>query len=181
MKKDFVIPIAVLLIICIVITGALAATNQLTEPIIAEAAAVRSDKAMQELDYSLKDFSELDLAGLPESVVSAFSAHNDMGVNYVFTVSADGYGGKGSLIIMVAVNPDGNVIATKTLANGDTKGLGSRVSEPDFEGQFDHKPLSAADVADIDGITGATISSNAYRGAVLTALEAYEIITGGAK
>jgi electron transport complex protein RnfG len=95
-------------------------------------------------------------------------------VGFIFEITADGYGGVGSLKLMVAVSEDGVIIATKTLANGETKGLGSRVSEPAFESQFNGK----TNLDDFQAITGATISSTAYRGAVEQALALYNAYCG---
>ncbi|MDR0839040.1 MAG: FMN-binding protein [Oscillospiraceae bacterium] len=174
MKKDFVIPIAVLLAICVVISGALAATNNVTSPIIVEAAAVRAERARTEILPSADGFTAID-ARLPDGVDEAYAATN--GTGYVFTLSATGYGGSGSLVLMAAVSPDGKIIAVKTLANGETKGLGSKVSEPAYETQFVGMDKN---LTGYQAITGATISSKAYAGAVKIALEAYEVVKGAA-
>ena len=44
-KADFVMPIVVLMLICLVMSGLLAGTNFITEPIITEGDAIRAEQA----------------------------------------------------------------------------------------------------------------------------------------
>ncbi|MDR0812506.1 MAG: FMN-binding protein [Oscillospiraceae bacterium] len=172
MKKNFVIPIVVLLAICIVIAGALAAVSGATEEVIAQGREERTNAAMRELVPAAQSF---DAAELPIStqetdfsaVQSMYTAETPDGRVSIVVVSGDGYSGAGSLRFMVVVSDSGTVLATKTLANNDTKGLGSRVSEASFEAQFVGMDSS---LTGFDGISGATISSTAYKKAVATAI-----------
>ncbi|NCC68856.1 MAG: FMN-binding protein, partial [Clostridia bacterium] len=59
-----------------------------------------------------------------------------------------------------------------TLSQSETKGLGSRTTLPDFREQFYGKDSS---LSGVDTISGATISSKAYIGAIKDAFSAYEI------
>lgn len=173
MKNDFVMPIVVLVLICVVITGALALTNSVTEPVITANAASRAEAARIEI---LPEADGFELISLPQEiygVTELYKATN--GVGYVISVSGDGYGGVGSLSLMVALSPDGTIISVKTLANGDTKGIGSKVSEPGYESQFAGMDAS---MTGYSAITGATVSSGAYRSAVENALAAYALIAG---
>jgi electron transport complex protein RnfG len=173
MKKDFIAPIAVLFLICAITTGVLAATNGVTAPVIEAAARKRADEARIAILPSADGFEELAADGLPEGVTEAYAATN--GAGYVFASSGTGYGGAGSILLMIAVSPDGTILGVTTLANNETQGLGSRVSEPLHEGQFIGMDAS---LEGYEAVTGATISSEAYRGAVLDALRAFEITAG---
>jgi electron transport complex protein RnfG len=176
MKKDFVMPILVLSVICLVISLALAVTNGFTSPVIAVNAADRAETARRALIPEAEGFAPVAAPGLPGGVTEAYGTTN--GVGYVFSVSATGYGGSGSLQILVGIDNDGKIIAIKTLANGETKGLGSRVSEPDFEGQFAGKD---GGLDGVNAVTGATISSKAYLGAVREAFAAYTLVKEAGK
>lgn len=173
MKNDFVMPIVVLVLICLVVSGALAATNSVTEPIIVEGAIIRAEAARIEILPEADGFEQVALQEEIYGVTDCFKATN--GAGYVISVSGDGYGGNGSLSLMIAISEDGKIIATKTLANGDTKGIGSRVSEAAYESQFAgmDKNLSG-----YSAITGATVSSGAYKSAVQNALAAFAQIAG---
>ena len=177
MKNDFIMPIAVLLIICIVITGALAATNELTAPVIAQAAEYRASAAMRELMPAATEFPEIELTQkmLDNGITELYDAKsNGEALGYIAVASADGFGGEDSIIVMVAVDLNHTIIDLRTLKNAETQGLGSRVSEPEFEKTFIG---SNASFASYEAISGATISSKAYFSAVDFALQACSDVT----
>ena len=97
-------PIVVLVIICIVITGALAATNSVTDPIIDEATRVAQQKARTELLPEAEDFEPVTGVEV-ENVSDIYASTNDVGV--IITSSAKGYGG--DVVVMTAFNPDGTI------------------------------------------------------------------------
>ena len=82
MKKDFIMPILVLTAICLIISGALALVNNLTSPIIEEAAAERAENARKDIIPEADEFILLELDGLPESVDEAYATANNTG--YIF-------------------------------------------------------------------------------------------------
>jgi electron transport complex protein RnfG len=172
MMKDFAAPIAALTIICLVISGALAVTNSITEPVITEASRGRALEAQKEVLPLADAFEPLDAGGVPTAVTEAYRATN--GVGYVLMLSTSGYGGDISMII--GIDSAGAITAVKTLSHSETEGMGAKITEPDFEGQFPGQ----ADLEGVQAISGATISSKAYLGAVGAAFEAYEILKGAA-
>ncbi|MDR1329679.1 MAG: electron transporter RnfG, partial [Oscillospiraceae bacterium] len=90
MKKDFIAPIAVLVLICVITTGVLAATNSVTEPVIAQEENRRADESRAAILPGADSFDKLELE-LPDGVTDAYSASN--GTGYVITATASGYGG----------------------------------------------------------------------------------------
>ena len=66
--SDFVLPIAVLVIICAVMSGLLALTNSATAPIIAEAERKANEEARLEVLPQADSFLQVEQAGLPEAV-----------------------------------------------------------------------------------------------------------------
>jgi electron transport complex protein RnfG len=92
-------------------------------------------------------------------------------------VAPDGY--SGNIEVMVGVAPDGTVSGVEILAHAETPGLGSKIAEPWFKGQFAGKSLTSADWrvkkdgGAFEQITGATISPRAVVGAVRGGLEFY--------
>ena len=90
-------------------------------------------------------------------------------------VASDGYGGP--IEIMVGVDPAGRVTGVEILANTETPGLGSRISEDWFRRQFVGKGLDNADWrvkkdgGQFDQITGATISPRAVVKVIKQGLE----------
>lgn len=171
MKKEFVMPILVLTLICLFISAALAITNNFTGPVIAKAAADRAEAARSEVIPEADSFELLQVEGLPQTVREVYKTTNNAG--YVFMLTVSGYGGDINIICGIA--PDGTIISAKTLAHTETKGMGSKITEEPFAGQF---PGKDASLEGVDAISGATISSRAYINAVKDAFAAYEIVKG---
>lgn len=167
-------PIVVLSLICIVITGALAATNQVTAPIIEEATRLAEEQARTEVLPDAQGFTPVEGIEV-EGVSAVYTADN--GVGAVITSSAKGYGG--SVVVMVGIDADGNITAITVTQQAETKGIGSNVvSSPDYLARY--SGLSAAQPLvlnqDVDAYTGATVSSTAVINAVNAAIEAYNQI-----
>jgi electron transport complex protein RnfG len=91
--------------------------------------------------------------------------------------SHEGYGG--DIEVMVGVSPKGIVNGIEVLSHLETPGLGAKIMEAKFKDRFKERNLSNTkwavkkDAGDIDGITGATISSRAIIKAVREGLEFY--------
>lgn len=172
MKKDFLIPIAVLTGICFVIAAALAVTNRVTEPVIAAAAAERAMAARREILPDALEFEPMPLDGAPASVKEAYRATNHAG--YVFMLTAKGY--SGDIDMICGISEAGKVISARVLQQTETKGLGTQIADAAFGDQFAGKDAALRDVS---AITGATISSTAYINAIKDAFTAFELMREG--
>ena len=167
-------PIVVLVIICIVVTGALAATNQVTAPIIEEATRLAEEKSRTELLPEAEGFEEITGVSV-DNVSAIYKSTNDVGV--VITSSAKGYGG--DVVVMTAINPDGTIKQIKVTEAAETKGIGSNVTEnSEYQANYSGLPATQALVlgTDVDAYSGATISSRAVNNAVNSAIDAYNQI-----
>ncbi len=90
----------------------------------------------------------------------------------VLTVSGNGYGG--AIQIAMGVDANGKITGISILSHAETPGFGAKCVEPAFYGQFAGKPATeltavkdgVKDVAQIDAIGGATITSDAVVNAV---------------
>ena len=171
-KADFVMPIVVLLLICLVMSGLLAGTNFITADIIAAGDAQRAEQSRIDALPTADGFTKLDVA-IPEgnTVTEVYEATN--GAGYVFMISTTGYGAKGSLQLVCSIDADGKIVNTNTLAHDETPGLGTKVTEDGFRAQFVGKDAS---MQGVDTISGATISSGAYVNAIADAFAVYESI-----
>ena len=166
-------PIVVLCVICIVMTGALAATNGVTAPIIEAATLAAQEKARTELLPEADGFAPVaDLA--VENVVEAYTANN--GVGTVVTSTSKGYGG--TMTVMVAFTPEGTIKQIKVTEQGETQGIGSKVAgDASFWTRFEG--LEAKELVlgtDVDALSGATVSSKALTAAVNAAIAGYNAI-----
>ena len=175
---DFGAPIIVLVLICAIMSGLLAATNNVTAPIIAEAERKANEEACIEvMPAAMSDgFEEVTVdAGLPDSITGVYRATN--GVGYVFSITTQGYGGKNTLKMTVGIDMDGKITGVKVLSHSETAGLGSKIAtDAGFYGQF--PGLDAAGAAAADTISGATFSSNYYKAAIADAYTAYGMVNG---
>ena len=171
MKKEIIMPVVVLAVICLVITAALAFTNSTTAPVIALAAEERAEAARHEAIPDATGFTKLDVEGLPETIKEVYASDNQVG--YVFMVTTKGYGGDMELICSVVNN--GRILMCKTLKHSETKGMGSKTADEPFRSQFIGKD---AELEGVNAVTGATISSTAYINAIHDVFTAYEMVKG---
>ena len=173
MKKSFneiIKPVLVLVCICLVVTALLAYINSVTSPIIAKAEQEKTRQAMSEVLCEADGFEKLEIGNLPDRVTQVYTATN--GAGYVFMLTTKGYGGDMKLIC--GINSSGEIEECKTLSHNETSGLGSKTAEDPYRSQYSGK--TADTLNQVDAITGATISSNAYKNAVTDALEAYKTV-----
>ena len=190
---DFVLPIVVLVLICAVMSGLLAVTNNITAPIIDEAEKAANTAARKEVmpladaaggadpfeEVKTENLPESSAASMPASITGVYKATNSAGdtVGYTFSITAQGYGGKNTLKMAVGVDMDGKITGTKVLSHKETVGLGSKITtDQRFIGDFLNK--GAAEIDGIDRISGATFSSNYYKAAIKDALAAFELVKG---
>ena len=173
-KVDFVLPIAVLTIICLVCSGLLGYFNSLTSPIIAETEAAEAAKARAEVLPEADSFTELDWTQPEGSFVTAiYKADN--GAGYVFMVTGNGYGGKGTMKLVVGMTPDGAVVKTVTQQHSETAGMGSKTADEPYRSQWEGKTADTMD--QVEAVSGATISSTHYMNSMRSVFEAYALIT----
>ncbi len=176
--KEYFAPTTVLMIVCIVVTLALAGTYQLTQPVIAANAKAAADAARAEVLPSGKGGYSLVEGKLQEGITDVYHANNRTG--FVITAEDKGFGGK--IVVMVGIDIDGKITGVKVLGHAETPGLGTKAMTEShmsqFVGQGRISNTNEAGAANIDAISGATISSNAVFRAVDKALLQYAQIGG---
>jgi len=172
LKNDFVIPIMALALVCILISGVLALGHSLTQPVIAEAAAERAEKARKEIIPGADEFVLITADNLPKTVSGVYKTTNNTG--FIIMVSSIGYGGEIRLIC--GIDNTGKIIRNMVLAHNETRGLGTPVFEDPHAGQYWGKDANGIEA--IQAISGATISSTAYKEGIRDAFKAYEIVKG---
>lgn len=168
--KEFVVPAAVLTVICLVVSAALAGTYQLTEPVIEAAKRAEADASRVVVLPGGADFKEVSVSGV-ENIVEAYEAGN--GAGYVITGKAKGYGG--DLQVMAGIDKDGKIAGVKLMDNNETQGIGSKTGEDAYTSQYKGKDST------LDGVTtisGATISSKGFQSAVTSIFQAYGTLAG---
>ena len=171
---DFVAPIGVLAAICLVMSLLLALTNFATRDAIAAAEEQEANEARFAVMPDADDFEPIAVENLPENITEVYRATN--GVGYVFMITSDGYGGRDTLNMVCGIRKDGSITATDVISHEEDPGMGSRVAEAEFSGQF---PGKNAALEGVDTISGSTVSSTYYINAIKDAFTAYNMVKEG--
>ena len=151
---------------------ALAATNEITKGPIAQQAQVQANAARKSALPGIDAFEEIEVinaAQYPaiESVHRAIVNGEPEG--YAFLLETTGY--KGPIAMTLAINHGGAVNALFINSQTETAGLGNKISEDAFLSQFAGVAASPEGIAgQVDGISGATVSTNAVMRGVEQAL-----------
>lgn len=183
MKLKYFKPTIVLLVICIVISGALALTYKFTyvppltdpEDIIAAMSGEYEKVLPGSTDYQLLYRTEGYDKLVRGEVVEAVSASN----GYVITAHSSGQYDSDPIRVMVGIDNSGNVTAVNILKISETPGLGMKTKSEFWLSQFsggNSFSLEEGQGTRIDGVTSATKSSRAVVGAVNLAMEEYRRI-----
>ena len=144
---------SILGLICIVAGGFLAGINALTSSRIIAQAQAEEEAGLKEVVPLAAHFE----AAKSGEKTLYYKAHDKDGklIGVAFKAQAKGY--SSDIETLVGMLPDGTILAIKILSQNETPGLGSRVAEAEFTGQFKNQK----DLNNIQAITGATISSRA--------------------
>lgn len=144
----------------------------------ARAAALSADNTVAQ--STLTKITELP-AGLPANFVEAYVTASG---NYVITAKGAGYGIDGHwntsgeyIRVKVSISADGKIIDTAAVYHSETEDIGgAALSNPDFVGAFEGKGKD--DYSSVAGVSGATMTSDGYKGAIGVAFDAFEILKG---
>ena len=175
MKGRYLKSVIVLTVICFVITLALAITNYVTAPIIQEYQEKQQKEALYLVLPEASDFAKLESDNIPKSVLGIYEDKG--GTGYAIVLLANGYDSSKPMNIVVGISTEGKITACHVIScNGETSGIGTKISDIRFLDTFKDKDAS---LDDVDTISGATISSKAFIAAVKDAFVAYESVRGG--
>lgn len=172
--QDYIKPTAVLTVICLLVSGALAYTQGVTAPIIEESERKAAEAARAEVLPMADGFTKAEIE-LPAGVSEIYTANNGEGV--VITTANRGYGG--DVVMMCGIGKDGKIVNVKVLKDSETPGIGSKVLSKQYLGNLSGKDSS---LEGVDAITGATMTSRAVAGNLKQAFEAFgEVFDDGSK
>ncbi len=174
--KDSVKSVVVITVICLVVALLLGVTNYFTAPVIKKGNEERTQATLSELieDGKFQKMKTENLSGVPESVTAIYK--ETTGLGYVIEISTKGY--DAGLVIMCAISPEGKIIKTATLSSNETPTIGGNkvVNNDSYTSKYLGKDVSNID--GVDTVSGATITSNAYKNALKDALDAFTAVSG---
>lgn len=169
--KEIFLPIIVLVSICAVIAAAMAAINAITAPKIEEDHKKKEQEALSIVVPNNQGFTKWEHDGLPESVLGVYSDNGSASLAVMLSVK--GYDSSNPMSVAVGFDENAKIIKCSVIScSGETKGIGSKVSDESFLSRFYGE--SNMSVANVDTISGATISSSAFKQAILDACKAVE-------
>ncbi|MEE0966389.1 MAG: FMN-binding protein [Bacilli bacterium] len=150
--------------------GALSFVNDITAPIISEAAIAAEKENLVKI-YPSAEFKALEPTDLSD-YSSLNGVYEAVGTGYVYKCSVVGYGGASTPIVyLVALDNDGTYKGYEVIdCSGETSGFGSKVAEADFTNSIVGKNIGDS----IDTIAGATISSSAVVNGISEAVAHWE-------
>lgn len=161
--------VIVLFVICAVFGTVLALVNSVTAPIIADRLAGAANEAYNAVIPGAKGFEDVDLSAytLPSTVKEA--KRETSGLGYGIKLETKGYGP--GMVLIIGVSADGVVTGatcvTSSETNGDEKTYGANFTGKDMEG-----------VSSVDLVAGSTMTTTAYKNAVIDAINTVAIFGG---
>lgn len=170
--KENIFPALVLVCICLVVTLALAGTYSVANPKIVENQLKAADEARMLVLPDGDAFSEYD-GKLVDGVLDCYIADNKAGM--AVTSNYKGFGG--AVKVMIGINANGEITGVTVTEHGETPGLGTKAMTVEYLSQYQ----GIAEVvgghinsdANVDAITGATITSNAVYCSIEGALKQF--------
>ena len=158
-----ILPSLVLMLVCAVVCGLLAAANAVTKDKIVQAEAEKVQKSLTAV-FGEDTYTELE--NTAEDITAVYENSKGM---LIFDVTADGYA-KGGIRALIGINPDGTVASVGIVSLSETPGLGTKINDPAYLSKY----TGIVGVKEApDAISGATYSSKGLKRAVDTALTAF--------
>ncbi len=166
----------ILLIITVVSAGVLAVSNDLTKDRIDEIKIAKSLAALEEIfgqGYEFETLSEKEQEEISDdaTIVEIVEAYKDDTIaGYAIKTKTSGYGG--DLVVLTGISQiEGQILGMKLLEHKETKGIGTKATQPEYEEEFQGIDV---DEEATEAITGATVTSTGVLEGVNIARELYK-------
>ena len=167
MRNDYIKSFIVLVSICIVVALLMGVANYFTSPIISESDRIKTEEALKEVMPDGEGFEKVTLSDVPSTVKQIFKASNG---GYVFKLVTNGYGT--GLTIMCGINAEGKITGCKCIESNETLG-----HEKTYGSAFVN--IYTSEVSGIDTVSGATLTTKAYKNAIKDAVTVFNQLTDG--
>ena len=156
-----------LLVICLVVAAVVSLVNEVTKARYAEIQKEEQQKAMASIFGS----SSVTVTELGDPSGDSFYAvrQGEELLGYCVQVVTAGFGG--DMTLMVGFRADQTLVGVQILSHSETPGLGARVSDASYLGQYAGKSGTLTLGENVDAISGATISSRVVLAGVKEAQE----------
>lgn len=165
--KDMLKPFLVLVCICLVAAALLGVTHGMTEPIIEQMKLETAQKTREAALPGSKSFTEINCDTEALGITGAYK--EDSGLGYVLTAAKKGYGG--DVVVTLGLDTYGNIVGILADVSTETQGVGTKVGVKAFLDQY-----IGSNPESIDGVTGATYSSNALKEGISSIINAFKVV-----
>jgi len=157
--KEFLRPAIVLVVICLVAAAVLAPVHDLTAKVIEERQQAEFKEALSEFFPEVANYEQQEIEEGRMATLVYDGSGNKLGI--VAEAVAQGFGGP--IIYNLYVDNEGTIIGLRIIEHLETPGLGSRITEPEYQDQVIGKnfddPIALGE--DVDALSGSTITSRA--------------------
>ncbi len=153
----------ILALICTIAAGLLAGTNALTRPKILAQGRLEEQAALKEVMPAASRFAAVKPDANKETLYYKAFDSQDKLIGFVFKASGKGY--SSMIETLAGIFLDDKISAIKVISQNETPGLGTRITENKFTGQFSNR--NSRDLSSVEVIAGATISSRAIINSVM--------------
>ncbi len=173
-KFKFLKPALSLLVITVGVALLLSLVNFITENKIRENELREKREAIETIFPELSDFKVASVENLPVNVDEAgvVIGEDDKEIGYYVEISPMGF--KDAISMIVGLDTKGKVVRVICLASSETAGVGTKATDAKYLEKYSGRGKD--EVAAVDTLTGATISSKAVRSGIAAACSAVEII-----
>ena len=170
MKKQAIMPVAVLTIICVVVAALLGAVNLLTRDRIELNALKKEQQSLIEVMPGASTFEEI--AKPTDASATVKSIYREVGgKGYVFIMVAPKTDySSGDMTISVGIS-DGTIVGAKLTSYNESKDIGKTSYPKKFVGKTE------AEVDSVEITSGVTYSSKAFKSAIKDALACEKLLT----
>lgn len=169
--------------------AATSVVDALTNPMTEDTDELKADAEAAVVILSASgELINVDITGFSGIDSHITSVKKTISGNYVFEIKAAGFGMQGLppyipaknvyILMKVCISADGKIIDSQTISHEETTGYGDvKLEDGALNSEFIGK--TDAECGNVDVNNGATVTSSAYKVAILNCFEAYTIITGG--
>ena len=189
--KDKIMMIIFVLVLGTILTSALVAVNGYTKPIIERHVEIKIKSnilSALQIPFSLDNIDDVFDQSVTEKSAGERTYYEAKGGT--LALPYEGSGLWGPIIGVIAMNSDLSKITGITIMQQEeTPGLGSRIAEPEYLNTFIGKEFSpelqilppgkSSKSNQVDAISGATMSCNAFVALLNDAYKAYDSLIGG--
>ena len=160
--KESLIPSIVLVLICLVVTFALAFTNKATSPQIAKIAKANADKARTQVLPKADSFDPYK-GKLNSGIVDCYISKNKAGM--AITSVSKSFGG--DITVMTGIDAKEKITGVTVTNHADTPGLGTKAMTVKYlncyKGDSELKAASVKDEKNVDYIVGTSVCAEIGR------------------